>query len=92
MSKNRYYYFDHEACAFVEHKASRTKLYVQVASTVVIALVLAGVITWGMDHMVETPQEFALKAENEVLQQKLTDIGERMEEFSDLCRQLVDVI
>jgi len=90
MPKNRYYYYDHESCAFVELKATRTKLYVQVAGLAVAALMLAGAITWGLDHLIETPQELALKAENDALQAQLVAVGDRMAVFSDQLSTLAD--
>lgn len=82
MPKNRYYFYDHEACAFVEVKPKRTRFYVQGALVLVLAFVLAGGLTWGLDEMTETPQELALKAENEALQVQLARVGKRMQEFS----------
>lgn len=88
MSKNRYYYYDHEACAFVEVKPRRTKLYVQAVAVMLMAFVMTGVMTWGVDEMTETPQELALKAENEALQQQLDRVGQRMQVFSSQLQQL----
>jgi murein DD-endopeptidase MepM/ murein hydrolase activator NlpD len=88
MPKNRYYYYDHEACAFVEVRPKRTRLYVQGATVLMLALLLAGAFTWGVDEMTVTPQELALKAENEALQQQLGRVGKRMKEFSTQLDQL----
>ncbi|WP_457652753.1 peptidoglycan DD-metalloendopeptidase family protein [Rhodocaloribacter sp.] len=88
MSKNRYYYYDQEQCAFVEHKATRKTLYVQFAALTLAAFTLAGVFIWGIDYMIETPQELALKAENEALQEQLARVDERMAEFSSELEKL----
>ncbi|MBO6574244.1 MAG: M23 family metallopeptidase [Rhodothermales bacterium] len=78
MAKHRYYYYDSESCSFVELKSRRKRLQMQVAGVVSVALLLALGLTWGMDHVVETPQELALRAENEALQQQLADFDARI--------------
>lgn len=88
MSRNRYYYYDHETCTFVEVKPKRSKVYAQGAVLLVVALLLAGAISWGVDEMTATPQEMALQAENEALQQQLARVGKNMREFSAKLEQL----
>jgi len=88
MSKNHYYYFDHETCAFVEVKKKRTKIFVQGGIVLAAAILLASVIVWGMDEWSDTPQELALKAENQALQNQLTEVGQRMQAFSSQLEQL----
>lgn len=82
MAKNRYYYYDHESCAFVELKDRMRRLRIQVAAIASLAIVLAIAMTWGIDHYVETPQELSLKTENSVLQAQLRDVLQRMERVS----------
>ncbi|QXD13974.1 M23 family metallopeptidase [Rhodocaloribacter litoris] len=88
MPKNRYYYYDQEQCAFVEHRATRAQRVKKAAGVAVVALMLAGVYVWGFDRMIETPQELALKAENEALQEQLALVGERMAAFSKELEKL----
>lgn len=88
MPKNRYYFYDHEACAFVEVKPSRTKRYAQGSLLLALAVLVAGVLTWVVDGMTETPQELALRAENEALQQQLQRVAQRMEVYSQQLVQL----
>lgn len=82
MPKNRYYHYDHEACAFVEVQPTRKRLYVRISAMVVGALVLAGALTWGIDAFSKTPQEMALQAENEALQEQLRLTEGRIEELA----------
>lgn len=83
MAQNRYYYYDHENCSFVEAEPRRAFAYGQVAALLVAALLLAGALAWMMDaQWIGTPQEIALRAENEALQQQIARAGERMERFS----------
>lgn len=88
MSRNRYYHYDHESCSFVEVQPDRGRLVVRGAAMVVAALLLAGGMTWTLDRLFSTPEEMALQEENEVLQQQLTDIEDRMSSVSAELDQL----
>lgn len=82
MAKNRYYYYDENTFSFVELKPKRSKVIKRSALVLLVSLVLAGFISWGMDRVIGTPQELALIEENAVLQEQLTHVRERMREFS----------
>lgn len=88
MPKNRYYHYDHETCSFVEVQPKRGKLYAQISIMTVGALILAGAFVLGLDHLTGTPQELALQAENEALQEQLTLTQDRIEAFSDQLANL----
>lgn len=88
MSKNRYYYYDPETCAFVEAETPRTKYVARTALTVVAAVVLALVFTWGLDYLLVSPQELALQAENDALKAELKKADERMDAFSEELARL----
>lgn len=89
MAKNKYYYYDQESCSFVEVEPGRDGLYTQGTAVLVLALVLAGLIAWGMDvQWIGTPEEAALKAENEALRKQVADVGERMKSFSERLDEL----
>ena len=88
MSKNRYYYFDHETCAFVEVKTKPTKVFVQGGIVLAAAILLASIIVWSIDEWSDTPQELALKAENEALQYQLNTVGQRMQVLSSQLEHL----
>ncbi|MFT5515982.1 MAG: murein DD-endopeptidase MepM/ murein hydrolase activator NlpD [Rhodothermales bacterium] len=88
MAKHRYYYYDSDSCSFVELKSRRRRLQLQVAGVVSIAVFLALGLTWGMDHIVETPQELALRAENDALQEQLATFDARMSSVSTELKQL----
>ncbi len=78
MAKHRYYYYDADACSFVELKSRRRRFQLQIAGIVGVSLVLALLLSWGMDHLVETPQELALRAENSALQAQLAEFDSRI--------------
>ncbi len=82
MAKNRYYYYDEETFSFVELKTKRSRLAKQGGVLLLVALVLAGFLTWGIDRVVGTPEELALIHENAVLQEQLQKVRERMSDFS----------
>lgn len=90
MSKNRYYYYDHETCSFVELRPGRKKLYAQASVIVLLALVVSGIVLWGFDRTTQTPQELALQAENEVLQSQLDQVKGRLDVFSTQLSSLTE--
>lgn len=85
MSKNTYYYYDHEACTFVEVQPQRHKLVLHSAMMLALAVVLAGAGMWVVYETSATPKELALAEENQALQQELLASSER---FQDLAVQL----
>ncbi len=89
MSKNKYYYYDQQTCSFVEVAAGRKRSSRRGAAIVGLALVLASVIAWGMDaRWIGTPEEAALRAENEALQEQIAEVGDRMSSFSKRLKRL----
>lgn len=85
MPKNTYYYYDHEACTFLEVQPQRHKILLRSLMTVALAFVLAGAGMWVVYETSTTPKELALQQENEALQQELVASSER---FNDLSLQL----
>ena len=90
MAKNRYYYYDEETFSFVELKPKRSKVIKKAAMLLLASVVLAGVISWGMDKVIGTPQELSLLEENEALQEQLSLVKDRMSEFSDQLSSLAE--
>lgn len=88
MPRNRYYYYNHESCNFVEVKAKRSRVYLQGSAVLVVAFLLASAISWGVDEFTQTPQELALMAENEALHRELSSISSRVEAYSQELQQL----
>ncbi len=99
MSKNRYYHYDHESCSFVEVKPPRTRTYLHLSAAAVVVLVIAGALALVVDHFTKTPQELALLAENEALQEQLErtesridGVSARLEELSETDQSLYRVL
>lgn len=88
MPRNRYYYYDHESCSFVEVRTKRSRIYLQGSALLLVAFLLASALSWGVDEFSQTPQELALMAENDVLQRELSHISERMDSYSEKLDEL----
>lgn len=88
MSKNRYYYYDHDSCTFVEVKRKATSLSKQIAVVGIVALVLAGAMAWTVDKMLTSPEEMALRAENRALQEELQKVGDRIADYATRVEEL----
>ncbi len=88
MPRNRYYYYDHESCSFVEVQTKRSRSLLNGSALLVVAFLLASALSWGVDEFTQTPQEMALMAENDVLQRELSRISERMDVYSGELKKL----
>jgi len=88
MPKHRYYYYDHEACDFVELPVDRRRRMMRYAAFSVVCLVVASVLTFGLDRFLKTPEELSLHAENAALQAHLSDVSVRM---ADVQKELGDL-
>jgi len=71
MAKNSYFYYDHEACTFVEVQPKPLKAALRVSLWLGLSLVLAAAGTWALYETTTTPEELALKEENRVLQRQV---------------------
>lgn len=90
MPRNSYYYYDHEACTFVEVQPQRRKLIVQSAVVLALAIVFAGAGMWAVYETSSTPKEIALAQENRALQQQLQANGERFNALSSRLDELAE--
>lgn len=90
MPKNNYYYYDHEACTFVEVQPERHKVFLHSALVIALAFVLAGAGMWVVYETSSTPKELALQQENEALQQQLAANRTRFAELSAQLDHLAD--
>lgn len=99
MPRNSYFYYDHEACTFVEVQPNRLRSVLRIGAWLGFALILAGAGTWFLYETTTTPKEIALKEENRVLQsqiastsQRFVDIEERLQGLADRDRDLYRTI
>ncbi len=82
MANLRTYYYDHEACTFVEVKPSRGKLMSQLGLMFIVSILLVAALAWLVGGRFGTPEELALREENRFLQSKLEETVSRMNQFS----------
>lgn len=95
MSRNRYFYYDHESCSFVEARPDRRRLAIQVGLTALLTLVLAATGVWAVTTTSTSPKELALQQENRALQESMAastvrfaDLEARLEVLSSRDREL----
>jgi murein DD-endopeptidase MepM/ murein hydrolase activator NlpD len=82
MSRNRYYYYDHASCTFVEVKQKGSSIAKHAAVIGAISVLVAGILSFTVDRMMVSPEELALRAENRALQEELQRVGTRIEEYA----------
>jgi murein DD-endopeptidase MepM/ murein hydrolase activator NlpD len=79
MSQDETYYYDPERCAYVKVESSWTKRLKLLAGIAGLVLVLTALAVWAVDvQWVVTPEEQALKTENEKLKEQLSQANEKM--------------
>ncbi len=78
MQKGKRYYYDPEACSFVELQLSRKERIFKYTAFTLLSLLLASLFTLALDRLFQTPYELALESENETLREHLQSIGDRM--------------
>lgn len=89
MHPDKQYYYDPDTCSFVEAEPDRKDQFRKAGYVAALVLVLAGLIAWAMDaQLIGTPEEQALKAENEALQEKLDEVGSKMGFLTDQIGKL----
>jgi murein DD-endopeptidase MepM/ murein hydrolase activator NlpD len=89
MAQNKYYYYDHETCTFVETTPPAKTPFKfgmwGIAGAVGLSvLVLIGFYMWGGS----SPQEYKLKNENEALRSQLNRTGHRVDEVFERLDKL----
>lgn len=90
MSKHRYYYYDHEACDFVELPVDRRRQALRFLSLSFVCVVAATVLMVGLDRLLKTPEELSLQAENKALQDHLADVSTRMAGVQEQLGELAE--
>ncbi len=81
MPRNQYYYYDHQNCTYVEVQPRKSQLAIRGTVVLVLALVLAGGMTLGLDQLTLTPQERALASERNALRDQLSLAHVSLERF-----------
>ena len=82
MLKHRYFFYDHEAGAFVESRPRRTSGVGTAVAVALAAFLVVGGLRAGADHLTTTTREAALVRERAALREQLALARVRMRTFS----------
>lgn len=99
MSRNQYFYYDHESCTFVEARPDRRRTVIRGSLLTLLIFVLAGGGVWAVTATSTSPKELALQQENRALQESIaastdrfSDLEARLEALSNRDRELYRTI
>lgn len=87
---NRFYYYDHQTCSFVEATPSRREWLLKGLAVVSLAVVLAAVGVGVLSTVVATPAEVAQRDEIQALRQQLTQANTQLGTFSEELADLAE--
>ena len=90
MSSNSYFYYDHEACTFIEVQPSKRRWLVHAGVVAGLVLVFTTVGTWVVSNNITTPDEIAQRQEIEVLRSELTVANNSLSTFSNKLETLAE--
>jgi murein DD-endopeptidase MepM/ murein hydrolase activator NlpD len=90
MPRHQYYYYDHDACTFVEVQPDRRRWLVRGGLVVALALVFATVGVWVVSGTNISPAELAQRQEIEVLRGQLASANAQLTSFSDQLQDLAE--
>ena len=90
MPANRYFYYDHEACQFVEVQQSRKRLLIRAGLVLSLAVAIAMVGMYVLSQTVRTPLEIAQKEEIQALQHEITSSAERLQTITAQLDELAE--
>ena len=88
MTDNRYYYYDHESCAFVEVEPSRKGLWLKAGAVLCLSLVLSAVGVGVLSQVMTSPVEVAQAEEIDALRGQLETASIRLTSFSEELDEL----
>ncbi len=90
MSSNNYYFYDHEACTFVEARPNKRRRLIQtgVVAALVITLTAAGSLL--ISSNITTPDEIAQRQEIDALRGQLTASNNQLSTFSEELESISD--
>ncbi len=90
MPDNSYYYYDHDACTFVEVEPSRKGLWLKVGAVFCLSLVLSAVGVGVVSQTFSSPVEVAQAEEIDVLRGQLSQANSRLTSFSEELEELAE--
>ena len=90
MPDNSFYYYDHDACTFVEVEPSRKGLWLKAGAVLCLSLVLSAVGVGLMSQVLSSPKEVAQAEEIDALRGQLTEANAQLTSFSDDLASLAE--
>lgn len=88
MPKNKYFYYDHESCSFVELKPDPKKVWLRRSAIGGFVVVLAVALSFMLEGVVPSVEQITLRAENQALQQELEQVSDRVHDLSSELGEL----
>jgi len=89
MDPDTRYYYDEDACQFVEVERGWSDHLRTIGLVLGLALTLTAVAAWAIDaHLILTPHERTLQSKNEALQKQLERVDEQMSTLSSKLNRL----
>ena len=90
LMPNSFYYYDHDACTFVEVEPDRKGLWLKAGAVLSLAFVISAVGLGVMSQFVRSPVEVAQREEIRALQGELEETTTRLVAFSDQLEGLAE--
>ena len=90
MPDNSYFYYDHDACTFVEVSPSRKGWWLKAGAVVCLSLVMSAVGVGVLSNVVTSPAEVAQADEIHALQGQLASAHTRLTSFSEELEELAE--
>ena len=90
MPDNRYFYYDHDACTFVEVEPSRKGLWLKAGAVLCLSLVLSAVGVGLLSSVFTSPVEVAQAEEIEALRGELASTHAQLTSFTDELEELAE--
>lgn len=90
MASNRFFYYDHESCTFVEVAPSRKALWLRAGAVLTLAMLLAAVGVGVLSQVAASPAEVAQRAEIEALRTHLEQANARLSDYSAELAELAE--
>ena len=90
MPDNRFFYYDHDACTFVEVEPSRKGLWLKAGAILCLSLVLSAVGIGVLSTVTTSPAEVAQAEEIDALRGQLASAHSQLTSFSDELEDLAE--
>lgn len=90
MADNRFFFYDHDACTFVEVEPSRKGMWLKAGAVLCLSLVLSAVGVGVLSSMMTSPAEVAQAEEIDALRGQLASAHSQLTGFSEELEELAE--